>query len=182
MLFTPTKLKDVHIIDLDKRQDERGFFARAWCYQELADRGLDSNLVQCSISFNHQKGTLRGMHLQLPPYAETKIVRCIQGAIYDVCIDLRSNSETYLDWVGVELSAENRKALYIPKGFAHGFQTLADNSEIFYQISDFYAPESARGLRWNDPKFNINWPLQISTISDKDRQYPDFSAQELMFC
>ncbi len=176
MLFQPTKLDGAYLIALQKLADARGFFARAWCVHEFAEHGLDSNLVQCNVSFNTQQGTLRGMHYQAEPCAETKLVRCTSGAIYDVIIDLRPASPTYLQWTGVTLSAENRLMLYVPKGFAHGFQTLADGSEVFYQMSDFYAPAYARGLRWNDPLFNIQWPLAVSMISDKDQQYADYQV------
>jgi dTDP-4-dehydrorhamnose 3,5-epimerase len=178
MRFIPTKLKDAYIIEPEQLEDERGFFARTWCQQEFSDRGLDANLVQCSISFNKKKGTLRGMHFQLPPFAETKLVRCTQGAIYDVIIDLRQDSETFLQWMGVELTAENRKALYVPKGFAHGFQTLEYNTEVFYQISEFYAPECSGGLRWDDPTFNITWQQPVSVISTKDQNYEDYTASQ----
>lgn len=175
MLFTPTKLKDAYLVEPKKLEDERGFFARSWCEKEFRDRSLNPNLVQCNISFNKKKGTLRGMHLQIEPYAEAKLVRCTQGAIYDVIIDLRPDSETYLQWIGVELTPENHKALYVPEGFAHGFQTLANNTEVFYQMSQFYAPECARGYRWNDPSFNISWQDEITTISEKDRNWEDYS-------
>lgn len=175
MHFIPTSLSDAYIIEPDKFADQRGFFARSWCQQEFSDRGLNPNLVQCNISFNHQKGTLRGMHLQIPPFAEAKLVRCTKGAIYDVIVDVRPDSETFRQWIGVELTAENRQALYVPEGFAHGFQTLADNAEVFYQMSEFYAPECARGFRWNDPNFNISWPEKISVISQKDRDYKNYT-------
>jgi dTDP-4-dehydrorhamnose 3,5-epimerase len=178
MLFTQTGLQNSFIIEPERLEDERGFFARTWCQQEFSDRGLDSRLAQCSISFNHKKGTLRGMHFQLPPFAETKLVRCTQGAIFDVAIDLRQDSGTFLQWVGVELTAENHKALYIPKGFAHGFQTLADNTEVFYQISEVYAPEYARGVRWDDPIFKITWPEPVCIISDRDRNYQNYSPTQ----
>lgn len=174
MLFQPTNLAGAYLIDLQPIADERGFFARTWCTQEFAEHGLDAHLVQCNLSLNRQRGTLRGMHYQQAPYAETKVVRCIRGALYDVIIDLRPESPTYLQWLGVTLSAENRTMLYVPKGFAHGFQTLADNTEVFYQMSDFYAPAYAGGLRWNDPHFNIRWPLKVSVISAKDQSYADF--------
>ncbi|MBX3013814.1 MAG: dTDP-4-dehydrorhamnose 3,5-epimerase [Caldilineaceae bacterium] len=174
MLFQPTKLADAYLVEVQPIRDERGFFARAWCVQEFADHGLDTKLVQCNLSFNQQRGTLRGMHYQQEPHAETKLVRCIRGAIYDVIIDLRPTSPTYLQWLGVTLSAANRSMLYIPKGFAHGFQTLADETEVFYQMSDFYAPAAAQGLRWNDPHFGIDWPLPVTVISAKDQAYPDF--------
>ncbi len=178
MLFQPTKLDGAYLIAMQKLEDERGFFARSWCVNEFAEHGLDGNLVQCNVSFNTQQGTLRGMHYQAEPWAETKVVRCTSGAIYDVIIDLRPPSPTFLQWTGVTLSAENRLMLYIPKGFAHGFQTLADRSEVFYQMSDFYAPAYARGLRWNDPLFNIQWPLAVTTISAKDQQYADYQAEQ----
>lgn len=176
MFFQSTKLKNAYIVEPDRKQDERGFFARTWCQQEFTDLGLDAGLVQCSISFNKKKGTLRGMHWQVSPYAETKLVRCTQGAIYDVIVDLREDSETFMQWIGVELTPENRRELYVPKGFAHGFQTLEDNTEVHYQISEFYAPDCARGFRWNDPTFQINWPLEVSVISAKDRDYEDYKA------
>jgi dTDP-4-dehydrorhamnose 3,5-epimerase len=179
MLFTPTKLNGAYILEVEPKEDERGFFARTWCKQEFSDRGLDPHISQCSISVNKKAGTLRGMHFQLPPFAETKLVRCTKGAIYDVIIDLRQDSKTFLKWVGVELSADNRKSLYVPKGFAHGFQTLEDNTEVFYQISENYAPEYARGVRWNDPKFAIAWPREINVISSRDRDYPDYDPTEL---
>lgn len=180
MQFIPTALLDAYIIAPANLTDDRGFFARTWCQQEFAQRGLEPNLVQCSVSFNHQRGTLRGMHWQLPPSAETKLVRCTQGAIYDVIVDLRPDSATYLQWTAVQLTAANYQALYIPTGFAHGFQTLADNTEISYQMSDFYAPASARGFRWNDPSFEIDWPEKISLISDRDRDYPDYTPDYLL--
>ncbi len=178
MRFIQTKLKNAYVIEPEKFADERGFFARSWCEKEFREQGLNANLVQCNISFNNKRGTIRGMHLQIPPFAEAKLVRCTQGAIYDVIVDLRPDSATYQKWIGVELTAENRRALYVPEGFAHGFQTLADNTEVFYQMSEFYAPECARGFRWNDPTFNINWPEQVSIISLKDREYEDYKAAQ----
>jgi dTDP-4-dehydrorhamnose 3,5-epimerase len=177
MLFQPTKLAGAYLIDLQQVEDERGFFARAWCVQEFADQGLDTQLVQCNISFNKERGTLRGMHYQRSPFAETKLVRCTRGAIYDVIIDLRPSSSTFLQWIGVTLSADNRTVLYVPKGFAHGFQTLADQTEVFYQMSDFYAPQHAAGLRWNDAACKIEWPLAVTVISARDQSYPDFMAE-----
>ena len=174
MKFIPTNLKDAYIIEPERLGDERGFFARTWCKQEFSINGLDSNLLQCSISFNIKKGTLRGMHLQLPPFAETKLVSCTKGAMYDVIIDLGPDSETYRQWTCAELTPENRQSLYVPKGFAHGFQTLKDNTEVFYQISESYAPDYARGVRWNDTTFNIDWPEPISMISKRDQDYEDF--------
>lgn len=176
MRFHETQLKGAYIIELEKREDDRGFFARSWCTQEFKDQGLNSNLVQCNISFNRQRGTLRGMHYQAPPHEETKLVRCTRGAIFDVIIDIRPESPTFKQWVAFELAAENRKMLYIPEGMAHGFQTLEDKTEVFYQMSEFYHPQSARGVRWNDPAFEIDWPkAHQRMISDKDQSYLDFS-------
>jgi dTDP-4-dehydrorhamnose 3,5-epimerase len=173
--FTETKLKGAYIIELEPIHDDRGFFARSWCQNEFRDRGLNPNLVQCNISFNLEKGTLRGMHYQVKPHEEAKLVRCTRGAIYDVIIDIRPESATFTQWMAVELSAENYKMLYVPKGFAHGFQTLENNTEVFYQMSDFYRPESARGIRWDDSVFAIVWALTDGLIiSLKDRQYPSF--------
>jgi dTDP-4-dehydrorhamnose 3,5-epimerase len=174
MIFIETKLKGAFIIEPERVEDERGFFARSWCEREAAAYGLHPKWVQCNISFNKEKATLRGMHYQSAPRQEAKLVRCTMGAIYDVIIDLRPNSSTLGQWVGVELSAENRRMLYISEGFAHGFITLDDNSEIFYQMSEFYAPAHARGVRWNDPAFAIKWPTDVLVISDRDRNYPDF--------
>lgn len=176
MIFTETKLKGAFVIELDKRVDERGFFARSWCQQEFAERGLNPKLVQCNISFNRWQGTLRGMHYQIAPYEEAKLVRCSRGALYDVIIDLRAESPTAKQWFGVGLTAANGRMLYVPEGFAHGFQTLQDETEVFYQMAEYYHPECARGLRPNDPAFNIHWPLPGTIIDDRDLQYPDFSA------
>lgn len=171
MRFIQTKLQGAYVIELEKREDERGFFARTWCEKEFARFGLDPKLVQCSISFNQKKGTVRGMHLQLPPHPEAKLVRCTQGAIYDVIVDLRPDSYTFQQWVAVELTAKNRNSLYVPKGFAHGFQTLKDDTEVFYQMSEFYAPGYSWGFRWNDLLFNISWPETVTTISKRDKDY-----------
>jgi dTDP-4-dehydrorhamnose 3,5-epimerase len=173
--FTETRLKGAYIIEPEPIKDERGFFARSWCQQEFEAYRLNPNLVQCNISFNKKKGTLRGMHYQIAPYEETKLVRCTKGAIYDVIIDLRSNSSTFKQWIAVELTADNYKMLYIPKGFAHGFQTLENNTEVFYQMSEFYYPEYARGIRWDDPIFDIEWSKNDRIISEKDLQYLSFS-------
>lgn len=167
-------LDGAFLIDLESTADERGSFARTFCTREFAARGLDPRITQCSISYNHLRGTLRGMHYQVEPYAEAKLVRCISGAIYDVIIDLRPGSLTRMQWIGVELIAAARTQLYIPAGFAHGFQTLRDDTEVFYQISVYYSPEHGRGVRWNDSAFAIRWPLPGAIISDKDRSYPDF--------
>lgn len=180
MKFIETRLKGAFIIEPELIEDERGFFARTWCKKEFDARGLNSNLVQCNISFNRKKGTLRGMHYQVKPHAETKLVRCSSGSIYDVIIDLRRESPTYKKWFSVELSAHNRKALYIPEDFAHGFQTLEDNTEIFYQMSEFFHPESARGARWNDPEFGIEWPDATERIiSPKDALLQYIGPQEV---
>jgi dTDP-4-dehydrorhamnose 3,5-epimerase len=174
MVFQETNLKGVYIIEPERIQDERGFFARTWCKQEFQKCGINPKLVQCNISFNKKKGTLRGMHYQAAPCEEAKLVRCTTGAICDVIIDLRPDSETFKQWVTVELTAENRMMLYIPEGFAHGFLTLKDSTEVFYQMSEYFAPEYARGVRWNDPAFRINWPEKVVVISEKDKQYEDF--------
>ena len=176
MKFSPTALVGAYVIDIEPVADERGFFVRSWCREEFARRGLNPDLAQCSISFNKKRGTLRGMHYQAEPHEETKVVRCTRGAIYDVIVDLRPESSTFRKWIAVELSADNRRMLYIPAGLAHGFQSLTDDTEVFYQISAPYHPESARGARWNDPAFGIEWPVAERVISDKDRQYPDFAA------
>jgi dTDP-4-dehydrorhamnose 3,5-epimerase len=174
MIFTPTELRDATIIDMEPFQDERGFFARTWCQREFAEQGLVANVVQANMSSNRRKGTVRGMHYQRAPHAETKLVRVVRGAIYDVIIDLRPESPTFKGWVGVELSAENRRALYVPEGFAHGFQTLADDTEVLYQVSAFYTPGAEGGLRHDDPAFAVRWPLPVSVISPKDAGWPDF--------
>lgn len=174
MKFLPLSLPGAYLIEPSPISDERGFFARVYCKKELEQRDLNPNLDQCSISFNHKKGTVRGMHFQKDPHAEVKIVRCTRGSIYDVILDLRPQSPTYKKWEGVVLSAENRKLLYIPEGFAHGFQTLEDGTEVFYQISCPFAPEFASGVKWNDPSFEIRWPDDISVISSKDQTYPHY--------
>ncbi|MFM7886286.1 MAG: dTDP-4-dehydrorhamnose 3,5-epimerase [Pseudanabaena sp.] len=171
MKFLETKLKGAYVIEIEPIVDHRGFFARSWCEQEFRDRGLNANLVQCNISFNLKKGTLRGMHYQAKPYEEAKLVRCTQGAIYDVIIDIRSDSSTFKQWFAVELSSNNHKMLYIPEGFAHGFQTIEDNTEVFYQMSEFYHPAGARGIRWDDPEFQIKWQLEHKIISERDLSY-----------
>jgi dTDP-4-dehydrorhamnose 3,5-epimerase len=172
MKFSPTKLAGVWMVDLERQDDERGFFARSWCQQEFEQRGLNPRLVQCNVSFNRKSGTLRGLHYQIAPHAEAKLVRCTRGAIYDVAVDLQPDSPTHRQWVGVELTAENGRALYIAEDFAHGFQTLADDSEVFYQMSESFHPECARGLRWNDPAFGINWPVANPIISGRDQNFP----------
>jgi dTDP-4-dehydrorhamnose 3,5-epimerase len=178
MIFSETKLKGSYVIDIEKLHDERGFFARSWCQNEFQDQGLVKELAQCNVSFNANKGTLRGMHYQLKPFEETKLVRCTKGSLYDVIVDLRINSSTYMQHFGVELSSDNYKMLYVPKGFAHGFLTLEDNTEIFYQMSEFFAPDHARGFRWDDKLIGITWPNDIRVISERDRNLPDFVSPE----
>jgi dTDP-4-dehydrorhamnose 3,5-epimerase len=175
MIFSETELKGAFLIEPERKEDQRGFFARTWCQQEFEDHGLNSKLVQCSVSFNNKKGTLRGMHLQVAPFEETKLVRCTKGEIFDVIIDLRPESQTFKKYFSVLLNEENRLMLYIPPGFAHGFQTMADNTEVFYQMSQLYSPEHARGVRWNDPVFGIQWPEDKRIIIDRDLNYPDFT-------
>ena len=176
MIATETELKGAFTIALEKFTDVRGFFARTWSQQEFLGLGLDENLVECNISFNKQKGTLRGMHYQAEPHGQVKVVRCTRGAIFDVIIDLRPESSTFKRWVSIELSAENHRMLYVPRGFAHGFQTLRDNTEVLYQMSSYYEPESGRGVRWNDPAFGIDWPSVERIIIDRDQAYPDFTG------
>jgi len=178
MIFTETPLKGAYVIDFKPIKDDRGFFSRAWCQREFEERGLTARVAQCNVSVNHKKGTLRGMHYQIAPYEETKLVRCTKGAIYDVIVDLRPDSESFGKWFGVELSERNHTMLFVPEGFAHGFQTLEDNSEVFYQVSQFYQPGAERGLRWNDPAIGIQWPLKEGLIlSEKDQAWPDFHSQ-----
>ena len=174
MIFTTTPLDGAYVIDIEPHTDERGFFARAWCQKEFTDRGLNPSLVQCNISFNERRGTLRGMHLQTEPFTETKLVRCTQGTIWDAIVDLRLESPTYRKHFAVELSAHNRRMLYVPANFAHGFITLEDDTEIFYQMGEFYAPTHAVGYRYDDPAFGIQWPVPVAVISERDRTYPDF--------
>jgi dTDP-4-dehydrorhamnose 3,5-epimerase len=175
LIFIKTKLTDVFIIEPEKIEDERGFFARAWCEREFARYGRSPRWVQCNISFNKKKGTLRGLHYQAAPCEEAKLIRCTRGEIYDVIVDLRRDSETFMQWLAVELTAENHKMVFIPTGCAHGFLTLDDNTEVFYQMAEFYAPEYARGVRWNDPAFGIQWPAEVRVISERDRNYPNFA-------
>ena len=201
MLFTETKLKGAFIIELEPIEDNRGFFARSFCKKEFGLHGINMDIAQCNISYNKTKGTLRGMHYQAAPHEEAKIVSCIRGSIYDVIIDLRPDSSTYCEWIAIELSAlsceqgaessqlsalssqhlayrlpltAHYRMLYVPKGFAHGFLTLENNTEVFYHMSEFYTPGFGRGVRWNDPTFGIDWPEKIKIISDQDLGYPDF--------
>jgi dTDP-4-dehydrorhamnose 3,5-epimerase len=175
--FVPTALPGAFIVQPERIEDVRGFFARTWCPREFAEHGLNPRLEQCSISFNARKGTLRGMHYQLAPFAEAKLVRCTMGALWDVIIDLRPDSPAFRRHLGVELTALDRRMLYIPEGFAHGFQTLADSTEVFYQMSQVYSPAHARGVRWDDPAFGIAWPEEAGRIIiARDREYPDFTG------
>ena len=174
MIFEETELRGAFLVRLEPHEDERGFFARSWCRKEFEANGLCGRLVQCSISFNRKEGTLRGMHFQVPPHEEAKLVRCTMGAIHDVILDLRKSSPTFGRYVGVTLTPENRLALYVPEGFAHGFLALKDDTEVFYQMSEFFEPGAARGIRWNDPAFGIRWPGEVRVISERDRNYPDF--------
>lgn len=174
MRFSETSLPGAFVVELEQLGDERGFFARSFCVREFEEHGLDPYIAQCNVSHNLRKGTLRGMHYQVPPAAETKLVRCTRGAIYDVIIDLRPDSPAYCKWQSFELSVANGRALYIPEGFAHGFQTLEDDSDVLYQMSEYYAPGQARGVRWDDPAFGIEWPVAGPIMSEKDRAYEDF--------
>lgn len=169
VIFSASKLLGVYVMDEERLEDERGYFARTWCAREGAARGLNSQFVQCSVSFNRNRGTLRGLHYQEPPHAEAKLIRCLRGAMYDVVVDLRPDSSTFRNWIAVELSDQNRRTLYVPEGCAHGFQTLTDNVEVYYQISQFFHPESARTVRWDDPLLGIEWPLAVRVISEKDQ-------------
>lgn len=175
MIFHPTLLPGVYRLEPEPLRDERGFFARTFCAEEFTEHGLEPRVVQCNVSFNHRRGTLRGMHYQETP-AEAKLVRCTRGQIFDVALDLRPESPTYKRWVGFALSAENRQALYIPPGCAHGFLTLEDDTEVFYQMSEFYSAPHARGVRYDDPAFDIRWPEPVRVIHQRDRTYPDFEG------
>tara|TARA_B110000438_G_scaffold169307_1_gene161800 strand:- start:9105 stop:9635 length:531 start_codon:yes stop_codon:yes gene_type:complete len=174
MIFIPTPLAGAYLIQPEPISDERGFFARTWCQSEFAEISLNQNLMQCNISYNKVKGTLRGMHYQKTPHKEAKLVRCTQGVIYDVIVDLRSDSNTFTQWFGVELTAKNRKAIYVPEGFAHGFITLKDDTEVLYQMSEFFHAECAVGVRWNDPVFSIQWPVDVKVVSERDKNHQDF--------
>lgn len=174
MIFMETPVVGAFVVDLEPIEDRRGCFARAFCSREFAEHGLGLRVVQCNLSSNRKKGTVRGMHYQVAPHEEAKLVRCTRGSIYDVVLDLRRNSPTYGRWHAVELNRRNHRMLYVPRGCAHGFQTLKDDTEVFYQVSAFYSSESARCVRWDDPAFGIRWPLEAAVISDKDRDCPDF--------
>ena len=179
MIFTETKLQGVYIIDLKKIEDDRGFFARAYCQKEFAEHGIELNWAQANLANSKERGTLRGLHYQKTPFAEAKLMRCIRGAIYDVIVDLRPDSPSYMQWLGVELTAENRRALFIPEGFAHGYLVLEDDSDTFYPTSQFYTPEAEAGVRWNDPAFGIEWPFTNDLIiTEKDQSWPDYEPVE----
>jgi len=179
MIFTETKLKGAFIIDVKRLEDERGFFGRAWCKREFEEHGLNSGAVQANVSYNKVKGTLRGMHYQAAPFAETKVVRCTSGALYDVIIDIRPESPTYKQWIGVELTEESMRMLYVPEGFAHGFITLKDHTAVHYVLTQYFEPGHAGAIRYNDPAFNIDWPGAPVVISEKDKVIPDFA--EIVF-
>ncbi|HUC17137.1 MAG TPA: dTDP-4-dehydrorhamnose 3,5-epimerase [Acetobacteraceae bacterium] len=174
MKFLPTPLAGAHLVELDRRGDQRGFFARLFCEHEFAAAGLESHFVQANTSFSARRGTLRGMHYQLPPAAEVKLVRCLSGALQDVIIDLRPESSTFGQWFGAELTPQNRVMMYVPRGFAHGFITLTDDTEVLYLVSAFYAPQHERGIRFDDPSFGIGWAIMPTELSDKDRAWPDY--------
>ena len=174
VIYTETKLKGSYLIDLERAEDQRGFFARSWCRKEFEEHGLNPNMHQMNIGFSIRSGTLRGMHYQVAPAQEVKVVRCTRGVIFDVIIDLRPDSPTHKNWFGVELTSDNHRMLYVPEGFAHGYQTLADNTEMYYQTSQFYAPDLARGYRHDDPAFRIEWPLPIGCISEADLSWPEY--------
>lgn len=177
MIFEELELPGAHRIGLEPHGDERGFFARAFCAEEFASHGLENDVVQANVSVNRRRGTLRGLHFQLPPAAEVKMVRCVRGAIHDVILDLRPESPTFGDWLGVELDGEEREMLYVPRGFAHGFQTLTDDAEVFYMVTAPYTPEREGGVRHDDPRFAIDWPLEVTEISEKDRSWNDYTPE-----
>ncbi len=178
MIFEKTDFEGVYVIKIEKYEDERGFFARTWDKNEFELKELNSNLTQCNISLNHKKGTLRGIHYQTQPYQEAKLIRCTRGNLFDVIIDLRNNSKSFKKWLSFELNEENHKMLYIPEGFAHGFQTLENDTEVFYQMTQNFMPNYAYGIRWNDTQFNIKWPIKKPIMSDKDKQFSDFNEKD----
>lgn len=178
MIFTETGLLGAFVVKIQRHEDDRGFFARSFCAREFEAHGLNPELVQCNISYNAKRGTLRGMHYQAPPFEEAKLVRCTMGALYDVIVDLRPDSATFKNSFGVVLTPKDRNMLYVPEGFAHGFLTLADDTEVFYQMSQFYAPDAARGFRWNDPAFALTWPEEVRVISERDEAYPAYESND----
>jgi dTDP-4-dehydrorhamnose 3,5-epimerase len=177
VIFAPTSLEGAVVVDLERRHDDRGFFARTFCQSEFETQRLDPCVSQCNVSFNQHRGTLRGMHWQAAPDGESKLVRVTRGAVWDVIIDLRPDSPTFAEWFGVELTAENRRALYVPPGVAHGFQTLVADTEVFYQMSAGYAPGAQRGVRWDDPAFRVDWPIRPPFVSERDASYPDVDLE-----
>lgn len=177
MIFTQTSLEGAYLIEPEMLEDERGFFARTFCTEEFEAHGLDMRIAQCNLSCNRLKGTLRGMHYQVSPRAETKLVRCTHGGIFDAIIDLRESSSTYREWFGIKMTAGNHLMLYVPEGFAHGFQTLEDNTVVFYQMSEYYSPECARGVRWDDPAFGIRWPVPVTNVSTEDLAFPRIESR-----
>jgi len=179
MIFKELELKGAFLVEVKKIEDERGFFGRAWCRNEFVEHGLNPDFVQLNTSFSRKRGTIRGMHYQVDPYQEVKFIRCTRGRIWDVIIDLRPGSPTFMKWTGNELSADNYRMVYVPENFAHGFMTLEDNSEVYYPVSQFYTPGAERGLRYNDPQFEIVWPVEATMVSDKDRNHEDFSPERL---
>ncbi len=176
MIFTETKLKGAFVVELKLIEDDRGFFARAWCNNELEAQGLNANLVQANTAYSKTKGTLRGIHFQKEPHQEAKLVKCIHGAIFDVIVDIRPSSATFGQWFGIELSAKNRKMLYVPEGFGHAYLTLQDDAEVYYSVTQFYHPEAEGGIKWNDPDIGIEWPIEPTVISDKDQALPNLSS------
>lgn len=179
MIFTELSLKGAFLVEVKKLEDDRGFFGRAWCKNEFLEHGLNPNFVQINTSLSKKKGTIRGMHYQVDPYQEVKFIRCTRGRIWDVIIDLRPDSPTFMKWCGNELSADNYRMVYVPGNFAHGFITLEDDSEVYYPVSEFYTPGAERGLRWDDPAFSIEWPIEAVMVSEKDRAHPKFSIDNL---
>jgi dTDP-4-dehydrorhamnose 3,5-epimerase len=174
MIFVETRIQGAYVVELERLEDERGFFARTWCQREFVAHGLNPALVQCNLSFNQCQGTLRGIHYQTKPHEEAKLVACTMGAMYDVILDLRPASPSFTQWIAVELTETNRRMFYVPEGCAHGFLTLADHTQVFYHMSEFYTPACARGVRWNDPAFGITWPARVQVISEQDQHYPNF--------
>ncbi len=180
MIFTETKLKGAFVIQVNQIKDDRGFFGRSWCKREMEEHGLNGNVVQANTSFSKAKGTIRGLHYQKHPYEETKLMRCTKGAIFDVIIDLRKDSPTFLQWLGVELTETNYKMLYVPENFAHGFVTLSDNAEVTYLVTQFYTPGAEAGIRFDDPLFNIEWPVPVEVVTEKDKSHPNFDTHTLL--
>lgn len=180
MIFTETKLKGAFLVEIKKLEDERGFFGRAWCQKEFEEHGINTTIRQINTSASVKKGTIRGMHYQIDPYQESKFIRCTRGSVYDVIIDLRPDSPTFMQWVGHELSESNYRMVYVPGNFAHGVVSLEDNSEIYYPVSEFYTPGAERGLRYNDPAFNIEWPIEITEVSDKDKSHANFDVNTFL--